>query len=140
ASEANLRQIVDSIPALVCTMDGFGDIQQLNRPLLEYIGKTPEEVAAWKITDAIHPEDFPAAMKALTHSVTTGTPYSSEHRCRRADGVYRWFQVRGLPVHEADGTICGWYVLFTDIEDRKLAENALRANESNLIRIINTIP
>src|SRR5438309_10686954 len=79
-------------------------------------------------------------MKALTHSVTTGTPYSSEHRCRRADGVYRWFQVRGLPVHEADGTICGWYVLFTDIEDRKLAENALRANESNLIRIINTIP
>jgi PAS domain S-box-containing protein len=140
ASESNLRQIVDSIPALVCTMDALGEIQQLNRPLLEYFGRTPDELRDWKLTDAVHPDDLSDVVKAFTYSVSTGTPYSSEHRCRRADGVYRWFQVRGLAVHEANGKISGWYVLFTDIEDRKLAEDALRANESNLIQIINTIP
>jgi PAS domain S-box-containing protein len=140
ASETNLRQIVDSIPGLVCTMDATGEIQQLNRPLLEYFGKAPEELKGWKMTDAVHPDDLPEVAKAYTYSVKTGAPYDIEHRCRRSDGVYRWFQVRALAVRDTDNNICGWYVLLTDIEDRKLAENAQRVNERNLIQIINTIP
>jgi len=140
ASETNLRAIVDRIPGLVCTMDATGDIQQLNRPLLDYFGKTPEELKNWRMTDAVHPDDLPEVVKAWTHSVTTGIPYSVEHRCRRADGVYRWFQIRASAVRDADGTVSGWYVLLTDIHDRKRAEEQLRASEKNLIQIINTIP
>ena len=105
ASETNLRRIVDSIPGLICTMSPTGEIQQLNRPLLEYFGKTPEELKGWKMTDAVHPDDLSEVIKAYTYSVTTGTPYAIEHRCRRADGVYRWFQVRALAVHDTDGRI-----------------------------------
>src|SRR6185436_2411164 len=65
--------------------------------------------------------------------------YEVEHRCRRADGVYRWFQVRGLPVRNAEGTITAWYLLLTDIDDRKKAEEALRASERNLSGMINAI-
>jgi PAS domain S-box-containing protein len=140
ASENNFRQIVDSIPGLVCTMDAAGEIQQLNRPLLEYFGKASEELKNWKMTDAVHPDDLPEVIKAYTHSITTGTPYDIEHRCRRADGVYRWFQVRALPVHDTDNKICGWYVLLTDIEDRKRAEDALRASETNLRETLDNIP
>jgi PAS domain S-box-containing protein len=140
ASENNFRQIVNSIPGLVCTLDAAGEIQQLNRPLLEYFGKTPEELKGWKMTDAVHPEDLPEVVRAYTYSVTTGTPYAIEHRCRRADGVYRWFQVRALAVHDGDNNISGWYVLLTDIEDRKRAEEALRASEQGLSLIINTMP
>jgi PAS domain S-box-containing protein len=140
ASETNLRQIVDSIPGLICTMSPAGEIEQLNRPLLEYFGKTPQELKGWKMTDAVHPDDLPEVIKAYTYSVTTGTPYDIEHRCRRADGVYRWFQVRALAVHDTDSKICGWYVLLTDIEDRKLAEEALRMRELNLLQITETIP
>src|SRR6202043_1920323 len=68
------------------------------------------------------------------------TPYDIEHRCRRADGVYRWFQVRALPVRDTADRITGWYVLLTDIDDRKRAEDAIRASERNLNQIINTIP
>jgi PAS domain S-box-containing protein len=132
AREANLRQIVDSIPGLVCTMDATGEIQQLNRPLLEYFGKTPEELRGWKMTDAVHPDDYPEVIKAYTHSVTTGTPYEIEHRCRRADGVYRWFQVRGLAVRDPEGRRTGWYVLLTDIDDRKRAEEELQRKEAFL--------
>ena len=138
ASENNFRQIVDSIPGLVCTMDATGEIEQLNQPLLEYFGKTLEELKGWKMTDAVHPDDLPEVVKAYTHSVTTGTPYAIEHRCRRADGVYRWFQVRALAVHDTHNQICGWYVLLTDIEDRKRAEDELKRSEARYRVVVET--
>ena len=140
ASENNLRQILDSIPGLVCTMDPTGEIQHLNRPLLDYFGKTPEELTGWQMTDAVHPDDLPEVIESYTHSITTGAHYDIEHRCRRADGVYRWFQVRASAVRNSEGHITGWYVLLTDIEDRKGAEDALRASETNLREILDSIP
>jgi len=140
ASETNLRQIVNSIPGLICTMSPSGEIEHLNQPLLEYFGKTPEELKGWRMTDAVHPDDLPDVIKAYTYSITTGTPYEIEHRCRRADGVYRWFQVRASAVRDADGNITGWYVLLTDIDDRKRAEDGLRANANDLRKILDSIP
>jgi PAS domain S-box-containing protein len=139
-TENNFRQIVNSIPGLVCTMSPAGEVQLLNRPLLEYFGKTSTELKGWAISDAVHPDDLPRVVAAFTHSITTGTPYDIEHRCRRADGVYRWFQARALPVRDTADRITGWYVLLTDIEDRKRAEDAVRASERDLSSIINTIP
>src|SRR5216683_3510604 len=139
-TENNFRQIVNSIPGLVCTMSPAGEVRLLNRPLLEYFGKTSTEVKGWALSDAVHPEDLPRVIAAFTSSIGTGNPYDIEHRCRRADGVYRWFQVRALPVRDADGGITGWYVLLVDIDDRKRAEEALRTSERNLSSIINTIP
>ena len=140
ASEINLRRIVDSIPGLACTMNPAGEVEYLNQQVLEYFGKTAEELKAWAFSDAVHPDDLPHVNAALAKSLQTGEPYDIEHRCRRADGVYRWFQVRALPVREADGRITGWYVLLIDIDDRKRAENAILASERNLNQIINTIP
>jgi PAS domain S-box-containing protein len=139
-SEINFRKIVDSIPGLVCTLSPAGEFEQFNRQLLEYFGKTPEELKAWADNDAVHPEDLLRVISIFKHSIATGDPYDLECRCRRADGVYRWFHVRALPVRDTDNRITGWYVLLTDIEDRKRAEDALRTNERDLHQIINTIP
>jgi PAS domain S-box-containing protein len=79
-------------------------------------------------------------IEARKKSIEAGQTYEVEHRCRRADGVYRWFQVRGLPVRNAEGAITAWYLLLTDIEDRKKAEEELQASERNLSLTINTIP
>jgi PAS domain S-box-containing protein len=138
ASETNLRQTVNSIPGLICTMNPAGEIEELNQPLLEYFGKTPEELKGWRMTDAVHPDDLPEVIEAYTYSVTTGTPYAIEHRCRRADGVYRWFQVRALAVRDADGHITGWYVLLTDIDDRKRTEDELKRSEARHRVVIET--
>jgi PAS domain S-box-containing protein len=140
ATENNFRQIVDSIPGLVCTLSPAGEVQLLNGPLLQYFGKTPDELKGWALSDAVHPDDLPRVGTSFAHSIGTGTPYEMEHRCRRADGVYRWFQVRALPVRDTGGSITGWYVLLIDIDDRKGAEDALRASERELNSIINTIP
>src|SRR6185295_417616 len=85
-------------------------------------GRTLEELKQWGTIDAVHPADLPDVVTAWQHAIETGQPYDIEHRIRRADGQYRWFQLRGLPLRDADGHIIHWYVLLTDIDDRKRAE------------------
>jgi PAS domain S-box-containing protein len=135
ASESQLRQVVDSIPGLVCTMSLAGEIATLNKQLLEYFGKTPEDLKNWRMTDAVHPDDLPRVVTAFELAIRTGAPYEVEHRCRRADGVYRWFQVRALIVQDKDGQNAGRYVLLTDIDDRKRAEEMLQRSEALLAEV-----
>jgi PAS domain S-box-containing protein len=132
ASEINLRQIFDSIPAIVCTLNPDGVAQTVNRTFLEFFGKKLEEIRNWRFNDAIHPDDLPSAIVAFGNSIASGTPFERELRYRRADGVYRWFQGRALPVRDADGTITGWCAVIMDIDDRKRAEEKLRRSEAEL--------
>jgi formate hydrogenlyase transcriptional activator len=126
ASELNLRLVVDSIPGLVCTMSAAGEFQLFNRQILEYFGQTPEELKGWATSDVVHPDDLPRVIAAFKSSIETGHPYDMEHRCRRAGGVYRWFQVRALPVRDPGGRVISWYILLTDIDKRKQAEERLQ--------------
>ena len=139
-SETNLRQVIDSIPGLVNTLSPAGRIELANQPLMDYFGMTTEELDAWGTNGAVHPDDLARVKADFTNSMTTGAPYASETRYRRADGVYRWFQVRTLPVRDTEGRITRWYCLNTDIDDRKRAEEALRVRELNLLQITETIP
>jgi len=140
ARELSWREIVDNIPGLVATMGPTGEVEFLNRQTLEYFGRTNEELKNWSLIGAVHPDDLPGVIAARQKCIETGHIYEVEHRCRRADGVYRWFQVRGLPVRNSEGAISAWYLLLTDIDDRKKAEEALQSSERNLSLTINTIP
>jgi PAS domain S-box-containing protein len=140
AKELSWRQIVDNIPGLVATTGAMGEVEFLNRQTLEYFGKTTDELKDWALIDAVHPDDLPRVIEARKKSIEAGQIYEVEHRCRRADGVYRWFQVRGLPVRDIQNRITAWYLLLTDIDDRKKAEEALRSSERNLSLMINAIP
>src|SRR5262249_32591058 len=140
ARELSWRQIVDNIPGLVVTMTAGGEVEFLNRQTLEFFGKTNVELKDWSLIGAVHPDDLPRIIEARAKAIETGQIYDVEHRCRRADGVYRWFQVRGLPVRNSEGAITDWYLLLTDIDDRKKAEEALQSSERNLNLMINAIP
>jgi PAS domain S-box-containing protein len=140
ARELSWREIVDSIPGFVATTGAMGEVEFLNRQTLEYFGKTNEELKDWALIGAVHPDDLPRVIEVRKKSIETGQIYEVEHRCRRADGVYRWFQVRGLPVRNSEGTISGWYLLLTDIHDLKKAEEALQSSQRNLSLVINTMP
>jgi formate hydrogenlyase transcriptional activator len=120
-SEENFRMIVDGIDGHVTIMNA----EFVNNKGLEYFGKTLEELKAWATIDAVHPDDLPQAVAAWRRSVETGQPYDIDHRLRRFDGEYRWFHARGLSLRDAQDRIVRWYVLLTDIEDRKRAEDRL---------------
>ena len=140
ASEISLRQTLDTIPGLVSKANSNGMIELANRQLLTYFGKTTEEMNSWSTSGVVHPDDLPRVTAEITHSFKTGTPFDSELRYRRADGVHRWFQARSLPFRGADGEVAGWYFLLTDIEDRKRAEEALRESEYESRLIVDSIP
>ena len=139
-SERESRLIVDSIPGLVAAFTPGGEVEFVNRQILEYFGRTLEELKRWGTGDTTHPEDLPRVVELFTHSIASGDPFEFEVRARRFDGVYRWFQSRGFPLRDTNGHIVRWYNLLIDIDERKRAEEALAASERNLKLIIDTIP
>jgi PAS domain S-box-containing protein len=124
--ELSLRLLVDSIPAPVAVMAPSGEVETVNKPNLEYFGKTLEDLRKWGSSDAVHPDDLPHAIEIWMEAIQTGQPYDVKQRLRRFDGVYRWFGVHGFPLRDPDGRILNWCVLLTDIDDRERAEQALR--------------
>jgi C4-dicarboxylate-specific signal transduction histidine kinase len=71
----------------------------------------------------------------FTEAIASGQPYDFEARIRRFDGVYRWLQVRGLPLRDPEGGIVRWYVLLADVDDRRRAEDAIDTASSELARV-----
>jgi PAS domain S-box-containing protein len=118
----NLRLIVDSIPVPVAVMTPAGEVEVVNRLVLEYFGTAIEDLKGWSTADAVHPDDLPNVVAVWREAVETGCRYEVESRHRRADGVYHWFHVHGLPLLDTKGHIVRWCVLLTDVEDRKQAE------------------
>src|SRR5205807_7114226 len=119
----------DTIPGHVVTTTPTGEIELLNRRVLEYFDKTPKELVNWRTSDVIHPDDLALTIAAWTRAIQTGEPYEREHRLRRADGAYRWFHTRGLALRDKEGRIVRWYLLPIDVDDRRRAEEALRKSE-----------
>src|SRR5580693_5798181 len=131
-SGRNFRLIVDRIPGLVSLLTPAGEVELVNPQLVEYCGRTLEELKLWGTSDTVHAEDLPRVAQIFAQSITSGNPYDFETRLRRFDGVYRWFQARGLPVRDTDGRILRWCSLLTDIDERKRAEDALKRSEAFL--------
>ena len=125
-SERELRLIVDSIPRLVATCNPAGEVEFVNRPMLEYFGRTLEEQKRWATSDMLHPEDLPRVVELFAHSIASGDAFDFEIRARRSDGIYRWFQSRGFPLRDMNEHIVRWYILLIDIDERKRAETELR--------------
>jgi PAS domain S-box-containing protein len=132
--ERESRLIVDSIPGLVATLRPTGDVEAVNEQVLAYCGRTLEDVEQWDTSDIVHPDDLPRTIEIISDSIKSGDSYEIVERIRRFDGVYRWFQVRGLPLRGSNGSIVRWYVLLTDIDDLKRAEAELGALKDQLYK------
>ncbi len=135
ASEPQYRSIVDRIPGLVAVWNPEGETELVNERVLTYFGKSLEELQRWQGSETIHPDDLPRVTAAWKHAIRTGEPFESEHRLRRSDGVYRWFQLRAVPERDVDGRIVRWPVLITDVDDRRRVEDALRRSETFLLEV-----
>ncbi len=140
ASERESRDIVDSIPGGIVTFAPDGELERANRQLLDYFGKALVEVKGWETNEVVHPDDLQNLSKTFREVIASGRPGSFTTRLRRSDGVFRWFEVRNLPLRDSDGHIVRWYGLLTDIDDRKRAEDALAARERDLRMALDTIP
>jgi PAS domain S-box-containing protein len=128
-SERELRDVIETIPAMVFCTAPDGTNLWVNQRWIRYTGLSGQETSGsgWKTT--LHPDDSEEYVAKLQHALTTGEPFENEVRHRRGDGEYRWFLVRAEPLRDEQGKIVNWYGNATDIEDRRRAEEALRESE-----------
>jgi PAS domain S-box-containing protein len=127
-SEDRLRLVIDTIPTLVWRAGPEGEPDFLNQPALDYTGLTLDQAATgWP--RAFHPDDKAGMLEKWRAIRERGMRGELEARLRRFDGEYRWFLFRAEPLHDELGNIVKWYGSSTDIEDRKVAEVALRDSE-----------
>ena len=140
ARERNLKLIIDTIPVLAWSARPDGTAEFFNQHYLDYMGLSAEQAQDWGWTVAVHPDDLNGLAVTWQTILASGKPGEAEARLRRHDGEYRWFLFRANPLSDGSGNIVKWYGVNTDIEDRKRADEALRAKERELDLIINTIP
>src|SRR5258708_5239386 len=131
-SEARLRKIIDTIPALACCNRPDGSTEFLNKRWHDYTGLSPQEAHGWGWKVTIHPDDLPKLMDKWWALLASGEPGEIEARMRRFDGQYRWFLFRVEPLRDEHGNIVNWYGTSTDIEDRRRIEEKLRQDEMEL--------
>jgi PAS domain S-box-containing protein len=129
--EERLRLIIDTIPTIVWRQDPDGSADFLNRNFREYTGLSLEQGLGWGWMSAFHPDD--RLMAEWRAALAAEKPFEKEARLRRADGQYRWFLIRAVPLRDEQRNIVKWYGTTSDIEDLKRAEDRVRL-------IINTIP
>jgi PAS domain S-box-containing protein len=128
--EKRLRDVVETIPAMTFTTLSDGSSTFVNKRWIEYTGLSMEQTSGTGWQRAIHREDLVRHSERWRISIATGQPFEDEARFRRAaDGEYRWFLVRGVPLQDQHGRIVRWYGTLTDIEDRKRAEAELRRSQ-----------
>ena len=133
-----LSSIIETIPGLVWCATPDGELNYLNRRILEYTATNADDWARLGWTCFLHPDDVEPTVRAWSNAVATGQPYDNQIRLRRSDGVYRWFSVHGQAARDSDDRVTRWYGLFIDICDRKTAEEALRNSQTQLSRATRT--
>jgi PAS domain S-box-containing protein len=136
-SEKELRDLIQTIPAMAFVTRADGSNIFVSRPWVEYSGLSAEQTAGlgWEAT--LHPNDVERHLKKWRASWSTGRPFENEARHRDAHGNYRWLLVRAVPLRNEQGKILKWYGTAIDIEDRKRAE-ALLKGERRLLEMIAT--
>ena len=134
-----LQDVIETIPAMAWTARPDGSRAFVNKRWTEYTGLSAEDPAGTGWRAAVHPEDRERYGEKWRASLAAGEPFEDEARfCCAADGEYRWFLARGVPLRDKHGTIVRWYGILTDIEERKRAEEdreKLRQLEADLAHI-----
>lgn len=144
-SELQLRRLIDTVPALIWCADPVGRPSYVNKTLVSWSGLSLADIntgnnPASIIVDTAHPEDRSQIAEALVHSFSTGQPFASKYRQRRADGAYRWIDGKAEPLRDADGSILQWYGVCLDITEEVEAHLAIQEREQELRVLIDTVP
>jgi PAS domain S-box-containing protein len=129
----DIRLVVDTIPTLAWAADPDGSAEFHNQRWLDYTGLSATQASGsgWEV--AIHPDNLPRILDTYREALNSGKPFEVEGRFRRFDGEFRWFLFRGSPLRDRSGNVAKWYGTNTDLEERKRAEDALRASEACLL-------
>ena len=130
-SEERFHNMVNTIPQLAWISQPDGYIYWYNERWYSYTGTTPEQMEGWGWQSVHDPAVLPRVLEQWKASIATGQMFDMEFPLRGADGIFRPFLTRVLPLKDAAGNILQWFGTNTDVTERKRVEMALREIEAN---------
>ncbi|MGI8926061.1 MAG: PAS domain-containing protein [Tepidiformaceae bacterium] len=139
-SEARHREFLEGLPLMAWATDNDWRITYSNRKAVDYLGGASGHPSIEARVQMIHEDDRAASSAARMEAARDGAMFEVEERIRRADGEYRWFLRRGVPLRDAEGGVSGWFNTAMDIHERRLAEEALRQAEARYRGLVSAIP
>jgi PAS domain S-box-containing protein len=123
--EASYRSLVIATAQIIWTTQPNGDM--VDSPMWrEFTGQSAEQARGWGWLDALHPDDRDRVTRVWAQAIVARSQYETEYRIRKADGSYRIFAVRGVPVIGPDGRVREWVGACTDITVRRRVEETQR--------------
>ncbi len=133
-SEALFRSFAQAVPNHIWSASSDGRLDWANEPTYAYGGRTADGTIGETWTDRVHPDDLLRVRERWASAIASGDTYETEFRVRRADGVYRWFLVQALPIRGLNGAVDRWIGANTDINNQKVAAEALAQLNATLER------
>jgi PAS domain S-box-containing protein len=131
-SQERFRTLAESLPHLVWTCAPDGRCDYLSRQWVEYTGRPEAEQLGYGWAEQMHPDDRERVQAEWAKATDRGDFFDVEFRIRRADGVFRWFKTRAVPLRDGEGHIVKWFGSNTDFEDYKQSEDRLRTQLARL--------
>jgi PAS domain S-box-containing protein len=131
-SEEQFRTLAEAIPQLCWMARGDGYVFWYNQRWYTYTGTTPEQMKGWGWQSVHDPRTLPSVLERWKAAISTGEPSGMVFPLRGADGVFRPFLTRVMPIKDAEGRIVRWFGTDTDITELRDAQEALRASEERL--------
>lgn len=130
--DAEFESVAEAMPNHVWTARPNGDLDWFNSGVYAFSGLTYDELVGQGWVQIVHPEDLPNVAENWRKSITAGELYESEFRIRAADGRFRWYLVRAVPMRNSKGQVERWIGTNTDIDEQKMSAQALEASEARL--------
>ena len=117
--EGRFRTLANSISQLAWMADEKGSIFWYNDRWFEYTGTTLEEMSGWGWQKVHHPDHVQRVVEKISKCFQTGDIWEDTFPLRGADGNYRTFLSRAVPIRDSAGKVLRWFGTNTDISESK---------------------
>jgi two-component system CheB/CheR fusion protein len=124
-NELRFRTLADNIAQFAWMADSEGSIVWYNKRWYDYTGTTPDDMRGWGWQKVHHPDHIERVVEKISRCFQTGEVWEDTFPLRGADGAYRWFLSRALPIRDEKGAVVRWFGTNTDITAQREAEQRL---------------
>jgi PAS domain S-box-containing protein len=136
---AMYRHIVEAVPEGIWVVDRQGRTLFSNRRMAEILAGDYVSMTDRNCFDCVFPEDMAEAQLQFARGLSGDCP-PFDFRLRRDDGSAVWVSIACMLVRDEAGTELGILGLFSDISERKRADEGLRASEERLRSLVDGAP
>jgi len=145
-SEARFHLLADNIAQLAWIAESDGGIFWYNKRWFDYTGMSLDAMQGWGWKAVHHPDHVERVVEHFTRCIESGETWEDTFPLRGADGEFRWFLSRAVPLRDASGAVECWFGTNTDITEQRAAEHQItlllrevQHRSKNMLAIVQSI-